>query len=168
MLSAVCYDLTLLALAQCCGPYHRLCLWSAAHRNPHLLKSMRSPRLLFAALFTVLMCSGAALQAQQRVNDQLDQAIGSSSANSIAAEPLLTAFPKMATTTLSIRLSGISNGSYWLGIKDEYGNVLLQGFMALEDGVPLVIDIEKVETGIYTVFALVDGVELASTFCKVD
>lgn len=128
---------------------------------------MRSPRLLFAALLSGLMLIGSEAQAQRAGNDR-SQHDGNTTLSSSVAAPTLVAFPKMATTTINIRVSGIPSGTYWMGVKNEYGDVLLQGNVYVEDGVPLVIDIEKVETGVYTVFAVIDGVEHSSSFCKVD
>jgi hypothetical protein len=81
-------------------------------------------------------------------------------------EPALDAFPKVAKTVLNVRLSGAPSGLYPMALRAEDGSVHPIGMVFLESGCPSVIDIEKVETGIWTLFTVVDGREVSDGFLK--
>jgi hypothetical protein len=81
-------------------------------------------------------------------------------------EPALDAFPKVAKSVLNVRLSGAPSGLYPLALRAEDGSVHPLGAVFLESGCPSVIDIEKVETGVWTLFTFVDGREVSDGFLK--
>lgn len=110
-------------------------------------------------------------QAQNQAPDDVDTHVAAPSDNASAAvsdavEMLVG--PAVATASISVQLNGIANDSYLVGIRRPDASLIHQAMVNFENGVPRVIDIEKVETGILTLFVVVDGRELTDTFVKVD
>lgn len=75
-------------------------------------------------------------------------------------------YPNPATVRIHVVVHGIENGLYLIGIDGESHS--WNRLVHVQDGVPLVIDIEKVETGVYTFWIETGGEMHALEFVKVE
>ncbi len=90
----------------------------------------------------------------------------SSSAGDVGAT--MSIFPTVTKRYLNVRIEGLPSGAYVMGLRRQDGSLINQWTGIFNAGNTLVIDIEKVETGILTFFLQFDGGELSGTFRKVN
>jgi hypothetical protein len=124
-------------------------------------------------LFVCLMLASGAVSAQQVTGLLIDQAQnaqgeqanpGTSSSNASSADaPALSINPLLVRRVLNVYVTGLPAGNYTMGIRRADGTLITQ-WTGVLTGTNLVIDIEKVETGILTFFLQWSGGELSGTF----
>ena len=131
------------------------------------LKKLSLAGYLLIAL--VLVFGTQNLQAQQvNAGHQSTDVLSSAALDDEVVEPVIEVLTPVASRTVSAVVRNIRTDVYTVGIMRADGTPIGQTTRLLQDGVPMVIDIEKVETGIYILYAVIDGRTISASFLVID
>ena len=131
------------------------------------LKKLSLAGYLLIAL--VLVFGTQNLQAQQvNAGHHSTDMLSSAALDDEVVDPVIEIFTPVASRTVSAVVRNIRTDLYTVGIMRADGTPVGQTSRLLQDGVPMVIDIEKVETGIYILYAIIDGRTISASFLVID
>ncbi|MBI1193187.1 MAG: hypothetical protein GC205_08435 [Bacteroidetes bacterium] len=124
---------------------------------------------LFVACATHVSAQSHAISISHAAIDGPRTGTGSSGSTSgtVTADATVEVYPTTAKRTLNVRLTGAPTAIYSMGFRRPDGSVIQAWEALVIADTTLVIDIEKVETGVLTFFIQVGDQELTASFYHV-
>lgn len=134
--------------------------------NTTLKKSSVAGYFLIAV---ILVFGTQNLQAQQlNAGHHSTDVLSNAALDDELVDPVIEVITPVASRTVSAVVRNIRTDIYTVGILTADGTPVGQTSRLLQDGMTMVIDIEKVETGIYILYAVIDGRTISASFLVIE